>query len=82
MTNKLQMRLELYALAEVDGQIQVGPIKFHFQPTEDCLREFYITDISTGEFLGSDLTSMMFKRHCDPHEITKAYYDYGLAETV
>jgi len=73
MANKLQMRLELYALAEVDGQIQVGPIKFHFQPMEDCMREFYITNTITNEFLGSDLSSLMFKRHCSAQDIEQAY---------
>jgi len=73
MANKLQMRLELYAQAEVDGQIQVGSIKFHFQPTDDCMREFYITNTVTNEFLGSDLSSMMFKRNCSDLDIEQAY---------
>ena len=82
MANKLQMRLELYALAEVDGHIQVGPIKFHFQPMEDCMREFYITNTITNEFLGSDLSSMMFKRHCTDQDIKQAYISYGLEEAA
>jgi hypothetical protein len=82
MTNKLQMRLELYAQAESDGQIQVGPIKFHFQPQEDCMREFYITNTATNEFLGSDLSSMMFKRHCCDQDIEQAYISLGLEETA
>ena len=73
MANKLQMRLELYAQAEVDGQIQVGPIKFHFQPMDDCMGQFYVTNTITNEFLGSDLSSMMFKRNCSDLDIEQAY---------
>jgi len=82
MANKLQMRLELYDLAEADGQIQVGPIKFHFQPMEDSLREFYITNTITNEFMGSDLSSMMFKRHCSDQDIEQAYKSLGLEEVA
>jgi len=82
MANKLQMRLELYALAEQLGKIQVGSIEFDLQPMEDCLPQFYVTDVSNNEFLGSDLSSMMFKRHCSDQDIEQAYINYNLEEVA
>lgn len=80
MTNKLQMRLELYDLAQIQGHIQVGKLRFQYQPMEDCLAQFYITNTENNEFMGSDLTSMMFKRYCSDSEIRQAYVDYDLEE--
>ena len=71
---------ELYWTAERHKQIIINNIRFQFQPTEDCLPEFYITDLSTGEFLGSDLTPNMFKRHID-NKTLRDYYDSLEEET-
>jgi len=71
MTKIAEMRDEIYFNAEDNGEVTIGDIKFDFQPMEDCLPEFYITNVKTGEFLGSDLTPDMFKRYVDNKELRK-----------
>ena len=77
MTTRITtIRQEVYDYAEYTGQVVVGTRKFHLQPMEDCLPEFYITDLTTGEFLGSDLTPSMFRRYANDQALREFHKQF------